>query len=48
MKQSFKEAANDVFTWMQSKGADPRKMFIVWGDRKFIQDSAEMWLRSTN
>lgn len=43
-KASFIEAANSIFSWMESKGADPNKMIIVWGDRAFIQERAEQWL----
>lgn len=44
VKASFIEAANLVFDWMVSQGADPDKMIIVWGDRAFIQERAELWL----
>jgi hypothetical protein len=43
-KGSFIEAANKVFEWMQTKGADPNKIIIAWGDRQFIQERAEKWL----
>lgn len=43
-KSTFLEAANKVFAWMESKGADPNKIIISWGDRQFIQERAEKWL----
>jgi hypothetical protein len=44
MKASFIEAANRVFDWMKTKGANPDKIIISWGDRAFIQERAEEWL----
>ncbi len=43
-KSTFLEATNKVFAWMESKGADPNKIIISWGDRQFIQERAEKWL----
>lgn len=45
MKSSFKEAANDVLSWLIEKGVNPNKVFIVWGDRAFIQNTATAWLK---
>src|SRR5262249_15067583 len=44
MKAAFIEVANDTLSWIKSKGADPSKILIKWGDRKFIQDRAAQWL----
>lgn len=44
MKASFKEAAARVLNWIKENGADPRVMYISWGDRKYVQDRAEEWL----
>lgn len=46
MKKSFKEAADRVFTWVRQNGADPNKIIFIWGDRRYIQDQAERWLKS--
>lgn len=45
MKNSFREAANDVFDWIKSQGADPSKIYIRWGDRAFIENLAQQWLK---
>jgi hypothetical protein len=45
MRASFKEASSKVFAWMKSKGANPEKIFISWGDKEFIQKNAEDWLK---
>lgn len=45
MKTSFLEAANLVFEWIRSNGADPQKIIVSWGDKAFIQDQAEEWLQ---
>ena len=45
MKTSFLEAANTVFEWIRSNGADPQKIIVSWGDKAFIQDQAEEWLQ---
>jgi hypothetical protein len=45
MKQAFRESAQEVFTWLQKNGVDLKSIIIVWGDRKFIQNRAEEWLK---
>lgn len=44
MKQSFKEAASDVFRWISNNGVNPAKIYFVWGDKAYIQRIAETWL----
>lgn len=46
MRKSFLEASKEVFSWMRSLGIAPEKIIISWGDRAFIQESAEKWLKS--
>lgn len=46
MRKSFLEASSSVFEWIKDKGVDPEKLIIIWGDRAFIQESAEKWLNS--
>lgn len=46
MKKSFREAAYIVLDWIRSKGCDPNKMVISWGDKAYIQRTAEEWLKS--
>lgn len=43
MKAAFLEAQNKVFSWISSQGADPAKILISWGDRKFIRDKVKEW-----
>lgn len=43
-KTSFIEASNKVFKWIQSRGVDPNKIIISWGDKDFIQKQAEQWI----
>lgn len=45
IRTSFLEAANIAFDWIREGGADPTKMYINWGDRAFIQEKAEVWLK---
>lgn len=44
MKDSFIEAANDIFSWISQQGANPKKIIFNWGDRKYIQDQSTNWL----
>ncbi len=46
MKKSFIETSGKVFDWMKSKEVDPAKIYIVWGDRQFIRNRAQEWLKS--
>lgn len=46
MRQSFREAAAHVFTWIRENGADPEKIIVSWGDKAYIQDIAKEWLKS--
>jgi len=45
MKDSFREAANVVFEWMNSYGVDPQKLIVRWGDKALIKERAEEWLQ---
>lgn len=45
MKSSFQEAASMVFAWMESNGVNPNDVLIQWGDRAFIQEAAEEFLK---
>ncbi len=44
-KSSFQEAAAIVFTWIESNGVNPSDVLIQWGDRAFIQEAAENFLK---
>lgn len=46
IKESFLEASANAFGWINSKGANPEKIIISWGDKAFIQESAEKWLKT--
>jgi hypothetical protein len=45
MKNSFLEATNVVFNWIKNNNANLQNIVISWGNRKFIQDRAEEWLK---
>lgn len=44
-KNAFRETAQQIFAWLQTKGVDSNKIYISWGEKAFIQDQAERWLR---
>lgn len=44
MKSSFREAARDIFIWMDEKGVDHTKTYMLWGEREYMQKRAEEWL----
>lgn len=44
-KLSFKEAVAFVSNWIRSQGADPNKIIISWGDRAYIQERGDLWLK---
>lgn len=44
-KTSFKEAVGILFSWIRQQGANPDKIIFIWGDKKYIQDQAEAWLK---
>lgn len=45
IKSSFQEAAAIVFAWMESNNVNPNDVLIQWGDRAFIQEAAEGFLK---
>jgi len=45
-REHFRETASWVFSWLTGKGVDPTTVIISWGDRAYIQDRAEEWLRN--
>lgn len=44
IKNSFLEAANNIFSWVKLNGADPNKIVFNWADKKFDRDRANQWL----
>lgn len=44
-KISFKESGNYVLDWLKKNGVDINKIFIVWGDKFFIQERSMQWLK---
>lgn len=44
-RASFREAALETLDWLQQQDVDTSKIFINWGDRAYIQDRAEEWLK---
>lgn len=45
-KQTFLEGANTVFEWIRDSDADPNAVIIKWGDKAYIQEKAEAWLKN--
>lgn len=43
-KAAFLEGANLALEYIRSKGADPTKISVVWGDKKFVHDRGLEWL----
>lgn len=46
MRHSFIEASGFIFKWVKDSGADPGKIYFIWGDRAYIQNIAEKWLNN--
>lgn len=44
MKNAFINATSSVYKWVQDKGADPKKIMIIWGDGALIQNKSQEWL----
>ena len=47
MQLSFLEASRDVFFWLKEQGVDTEKIIIEWGDRQYIKERSEQWLRGS-
>ncbi len=45
MRMAFLETAQNVFFWLKDQGVDTEKIIIEWGDRQFIQERSEQWLK---
>jgi hypothetical protein len=43
-KNAFVTAASSLNAWIIEKGADPKKIMIVWGDKEYIQNKSQEWL----
>lgn len=43
-KEYFLSAASSIFDWIKTKGGNPEKIIINWGDKHFIRERAEKWL----
>lgn len=46
MKNSFREAASDVFAWIRTQNVDPSQIYFVWGTKAYQQQTAENWLKN--
>lgn len=44
-RASFREAALETLDWLQQHDVDTNRIFINWGDKAYIQDRAEEWLK---
>lgn len=42
---AFLEAAQDVFNFLEKNNIDASQLIIQWGDRAFVQEQSERWLR---
>lgn len=42
--QNFRDSAIFVLDWVKSQGSDPAAIFILWGDKRYIQERAETWI----
>jgi len=45
LKNSFSFAASTLYTWIEQKGADPKKIMIIWDDSEFIQNKSQELLK---
>lgn len=45
MKRSFREAVAKLAEWVNVRGASYDKIIVSWGDRAFMQERAEEWLK---
>ncbi len=43
-KNSFKYSVASLYKWIEEKGADPKKIMIIWGDKELIQNKSQEWL----
>ncbi len=44
-KDAFRQASQLAFDWIKSKGLNPDRIIIQWGDRRFVEDKAQEWLK---
>jgi len=44
MKNSFINAVSFLNKWIEEKGADPKKIMIIFGDQEYIQNKSQEWL----
>ena len=43
-KNSFVYAVASLNKWIEGKGADPKKIMVIWGDQEYIQNKSQEWL----
>jgi len=43
-KNTFVSVVSSLYGWIQEKGADPKKIMIIWGDKELIQNKSQEWL----
>lgn len=43
-KNSFRDIYSSLNKWIEEKGADPKKIMIIWGDEEYIQNKSQEWL----
>lgn len=42
--QDFRDTASSVLGWISKQGVETEKIFIIWGDKAYVQENAEKWL----
>jgi len=45
MRESFIETSSIVLAKIKERGADPNNIYFVWGDKAYIRNLSEEWLR---
>ena len=44
MKSLFLSTVASINKWIEEKGADPKKIMIIWGDKEYIQNKSQEWM----
>lgn len=44
---NFREGATFLYNWLKKNGVDPSKIFISWGSKAYIQETAREWLNES-
>lgn len=44
-KTDFLESVQEVFNWVRANGADPEHIIFRWGDKEYMNNRAQEWLK---